>query len=138
MTSHFSIEYSTHSSGVVISGHEHNGAKLVPVAPRRENLSFTFCASFGPVDLHDIFDTKPTQLSNLPCRFILVRELSSDELEVLPSWRIAKDRDSLRDIALHEVRRLERPRAARILRYNNDISVANRFVDHERPSCGSQ
>ena len=52
--------------------------------------------------------------------------------------RIGKNRNSRRDAALHEIRRFERPRAAGIKRYDDDVGGRDRFVNNERPSCGSQ
>jgi hypothetical protein len=138
MAFHNSIEYSAYSSGVVPSDHEHNGLELVLIAPSRKNLTFTFCSTFGSVDLHDVCHAKPPQLPNLPCPCVLVREPPADELEVLSTWRVAKNRNPRRDAALHEVRRFEPSRAAGLKRYDNDVSDPDRFVDDERPSCGSQ
>jgi hypothetical protein len=89
-------------------------------------------------DLHDIRHAKPPQLANLPCARILVREPSADELVVFSSRRVGKNRNARRDAVLHEVCRFERPRAAGIKRYDDDVAGRDRFVDHERPSCGSQ
>ncbi len=114
MAFHDSIEHSTHSSRVVPSSHEHNGSELMLVAPWWKNLAFTFGSNVGSGDLHDIRNAKPPQLANLPCARILVREPPADELVVLSTRRVAKNRNSRRDAALHEVRRFERPRAAGI------------------------
>ncbi len=82
------------------------------VAPSRKNLAFTFGPNVDSGDLHDIRHAKPPQLANLPCARILVREPPADELVVLSTRRVAKNRNSRRDAALHEVRRLERPAPA--------------------------
>ena len=109
------------------------------VAPCRKHLGYTFgCFSIGSRDLHDIRHAKPPQLANLPCARILVREPPADELVVLSTRRVAKNRNSRRDAALHEVCRFERPRAAGIERYDDDVGGRDRFVDDERPSCRSQ
>jgi hypothetical protein len=50
----------------------------------------------------------------------------------------AKNRNSRRDAALHEIRRFERPRAAQTRYYDDDVGRCEWFVDDERPSCGSQ
>jgi hypothetical protein len=55
-----------------------------------------------------------------------------------PLGGVAKNRNPRRDAALHEVRRFERPRAAGIERYDNNVGELNRPVNDERPSCGSQ
>ena len=106
MTFHFSIEYPTHASGVIPGGHEHNGAELLLVAPWRKNLTFTFGSSFGSGNLHDIRYAKPSELADLPCRQILVGEPAADELEIFSARRVRKNRNSRRDAAMHEVRRL--------------------------------
>jgi hypothetical protein len=57
------------------------------------------------------------------------------------SWstrRVHKNGNSLCNAALHEVRRFERPGAIGIRRYDDDVGGRDRFVDDERPSCGSQ
>jgi hypothetical protein len=82
------------------------------VAPWRKHLGLTFASSVGSGDLHDIRHAKPSQLANLPCTRILVREPPADELVVFSTRRVGKNRNSRRDAALHEIRRFERPRAA--------------------------
>ena len=82
------------------------------VAPRGKHLAFAFGSGFGYGDLHDIRHAKPPQLANLPCASILVREPPADELVVISTRRIGKNRNARRDAALHEVCRFERPRAA--------------------------
>ena len=108
------------------------------VAPWRKHLAFTFGSNVGSGDLHNIRHAKPPQLSNLPCTRILVRESPTDELVVFSARRIGKNRNSRRDAALHEIRRFERPRAAGIKRYDDEVGGRDRFVNNERPSCGSQ
>ena len=108
------------------------------VAPWRKHLIFSFGSSFGYGDLHDIRDAKPPQLANLPCGPILIREPPADELVIFSTRRVGKNRYSRRDAALHEVCRFERPRAAGIRRYDDDVGGHDRLVDDERPSCGSQ
>jgi len=138
MAFHDSIEHSPHSSRVVPSGHEHNRSELMLVAPWWKHLTFTFGSNVGSGDLHDIRHAKRPQLANLPCAPILVREPPADELVVFATRRVAKNRNSLCDAALHEVRRFERPGAAGLRRYDDDVGGRDRFVDDERPSCGSQ
>lgn len=106
MAFHDSIEHSPHSSRVVPSGNEHNGSELMLVAPWRKNLAFTFGPNVDSGDLHDIRHAKPPQLANLSCARILVREPPADELVVYSTRRVAKNRNSRRDAAMHEVRRL--------------------------------
>lgn len=137
MAFHFSIEYPAYSSGVVFSCHEHNGPELLLVAPWRKNLTLTFGSSFGSGNLHDIGHAEPSELPDLPCRQILVREPAADELEIFSTRRVRKDRNSRRDAAMHEVRRLQRPRAAGIRRYRDDVGSRNRLVDDKHPSCSS-
>ena len=108
------------------------------VAPRRKHLAFAFGSSFGSGDLHDIRHAKPPQLANLPCASILVREPPADELVVVSTRRVGKNRNARRDAALHEVRRFERARAAGSKRYDDDVGGRDWLVDDERPSCGSQ
>ena len=138
MAFHDSIEHSPHSSRVVPSGHEHNGSELMLVAPLRKHLIFTFGSNVGSGDLDDIRHAKPPQLVKLTCARILIREPPPDELEVFSTRRVGKNRNSRRDAALHEVCRFEHPRAAGIKRYDDDVGGRDRFVDDERPSCGSQ
>jgi hypothetical protein len=138
MAFHDSIEHSAQSSRVVLSGHEHNGSELMLVAPWRKHLTFTFGSNVSSGDLHDIRHAKPPQLANLPCARILVREPPADELVVFSTRRVHKNRNSLCDAALHEVRRFKRPGATGLSRYDDDISGRDRFVDDKRPTCGSQ
>src|SRR6516164_2780567 len=138
MAFHDSVEQSPQSSRVVPRGHEHNGLEPMLVAPWRKHLGFTFGSNVGSGDLHDIRDAKPPQLANLSCSRIFVREPPADELVVLSTRRVGKNRNSRRDAALHEIRRFERPRAAGSTRYDDDVGGRDRFVDDERPSCGSQ
>jgi hypothetical protein len=107
-------------------------------APCRKHLAFTFGSNVGAWDLHDIGYAKPAQLADLPCAPILVREPPADELVVFSTWRVSKNRNALRDAALHEVRRFERPRAAGIKRYDDDVGWLDRLIDDEGPSGGSQ
>ena len=79
------------------------------VAPWRKHLGLTFASSVGSGDLHDIRHAKPSQLANLPCTRILVREPPADELVVFSTRRVGKNRNSRRDAALHEIRCFERP-----------------------------
>jgi hypothetical protein len=137
MAFHDSIEHSPHSSRVIPSGHEHNGSELMLVAPWRKNLAFTFGSNIGSGDLHDIRNAKPPQLANLPCARILVGQPPADELVVFSTRTVAKNRNALCDAALHEVRRFERPGATGLRRYDDDVGGRDRFVDDERPSCGS-
>src|SRR6516164_11301162 len=108
------------------------------VAPRRKQLGFTFGSNVASGDLQDIRHAKPPQLADLPCTRILVRQPPADELVVFSTRRAGKNRNSRRDAALHEIRSFERPRAAGTKRYDDDVSGRDRFVDDERPSCGSQ
>jgi hypothetical protein len=93
------------------------------VAPWRKHLTFTFGSNIGSSDLHDIRDAKPLELANLPCGLILVREPPTDELVVLSTGRVGKNRNSCRNAASYEVRRFERPRAAGIGRYDEMSAV---------------
>jgi hypothetical protein len=138
MAFHDSIEHSPQSSRVVPSGHEYNGSELMLVAPWRKHLAFTFGSSVGSGDLHNIRHAKRPQLANLPCTRILVREPPADELVVFSTRRVRKNRNTRCDVALHEIRRFEHPRAAGIKRYDNDVGGRDRLVDHKCPSCGSQ
>jgi hypothetical protein len=104
----------------------------------RENLGFTFGSTFSSGDLYDIHHAQPPQLANLTCARINVREPPADELVVFSTRRVGKNRNSRQDAALHEVRRFEHPRAAGIKRFNDEVCRRQRFVDNERPSCGSQ
>jgi hypothetical protein len=108
------------------------------VAPWRKHLTFTLRSNVGSGDLHDIRHAKRPQLANLPCAPILVREPPSAELVVFSTRRVHKNRNSLCDAALHEVRRLERPGATGIRRYDDEVGGRDRFVDDERPSCSAQ
>ena len=108
------------------------------VAPWRKHLAFAFGSSFGSGDLHDIRHPKPPQLANLSCASILVREPPADELVVVSTRRIGKNRNARRDAALHEVRRFERARAPGSTRYDDDVGGRDWLVDDERPSCGPQ
>ncbi len=108
------------------------------VAPAGKDLPFTFGSSFGSGNFHDVFCTQPFQLANLFCALILVRESPPNEFEIFSARGISKDRNMRCDAAFDEVGRLERSGAARVKRYDNHISDPNRFVDDERPSCGSQ
>jgi hypothetical protein len=77
------------------------------VTPWWKHLTFTFGPNVGSGDLHDIRNAKPSQLANLPCAGILVREPSADELAVFSTRGGGKNRNSRRDAALHEVRGFE-------------------------------
>ena len=138
MAFHDSIEDSPQSSRVVPSGHEYNGSELMLVAPRRKHVSFTLRSIVRSGDLQDIRHAKPPQLANLLCARILVREPPANELVVFSTRRVGKNRNACCNTALHEVRRFERPRAAGSKRYDDDVGGHDRFVDNERPSCGSQ
>src|SRR6266481_8868808 len=80
MTFHDPIEHSPHSSRVVSSRHEHNGSELMLVAPWRKYLAFTLGSNVGSGDFHDIRHAEPSQLANLPCARILVRQPAPDKL----------------------------------------------------------
>src|SRR5258708_29349064 len=133
MAFHGSIEYSPHSSRVVPSGHEHNGSELMLLAPWRKHLAFTFGSSVGPGDVHDVRHAKPLQLASLPCARILVRKPPPDELVVFPARWVGKNRNARRNAALHEVRRFERPGAAGIKRYDDDVGGRHRPPSPARP-----
>src|SRR6516165_3694840 len=138
MAFHDSVEHSPQSSRMVPSGHEHNGLEPMLVAPWRKHLGFTFGSNVGSGDLHDIRHAKPSQLANLPCSRIFVREPPADELVVFSTRRVGKNRNSRRDAALHEIRRFERLRTAATRYYDDDVGVCDWFVDDERPSCVSK
>jgi hypothetical protein len=138
MAFHDSIKHSPQSSRLLPIGHEHNGSEPMLVAPWRKRLAFSFGSDVCSGDLHHICDAKPSQLTNLPCSRIFVRESPADELVVFSTRRVGKDRNSRRDAALHEIRGFERPRTAGIKRYDDDVGGRDRFVDDKRPSCGSQ
>ena len=139
MALHDSIENSPQSSRVVPSGHEHNGSELMLVAPWRKCLTFSFGSNIGSGgDLHDICDTKPPQLASLRCGPILIREPPANEFVIFSTRKIGKNRYSRCDAALHEVCRFQRPRAAGIRRYDDDVGGHDWFIDDEGPSCGSQ
>ena len=108
-------------------------------APWRKHLAFAFGSSFGSGDLHDIRHPKPPQLANLSCASILVREPPADELVVVSTRRIGKNRNARRDAALHEVRRFERARAAGSTSDTTMMSAgAIGSLTTRRPSCGPQ
>src|SRR5271169_2109986 len=104
MTVHDSVEHSPQSSRVILGGHHHNRSELMLLAPWRKHLTFTF-GSIDSGDLHNIRHAKRPQLAKLPCPRILIREPPADELAVFCTRRVHKYRNSLRDAALHEVRR---------------------------------
>ena len=108
------------------------------VTPCRKHLTFTFGSSISSGDLHDIRHPQRPQLADLPRTRILVREPAADELVVFSTRRVGKNRNPRRDAALHEIRRFKRPSTAGIKRYDDDVGGRDRFVDDERPSCGSQ
>ena len=138
MAFHESIEYSPQSSRVVTGGHEHNGTKLMLVAPCCKRLAFTFGSGVGCGDLNDIGDAKQSQLANLPRGRVLVRKPLAAELIALYTRRGGKNRNLRRNAASHEVCRFEYPRAAGISRYDDDARRRDRLAEDERPSCGSQ
>jgi hypothetical protein len=138
MAFHDSIEHAAYSSGVIPSNYEHNGSEFVLVAPWRKNLTFAFGASFGSGNLHDIRYAKRPQLPNLPCACILIGQPPADELEILSARGVGKDRNSRRYTAVHEIRCLQRARAAGIKRDDDDVRWRKRLIDDERPPCGSQ
>src|ERR1044071_4278328 len=80
---HVSIEHTPDSSGVIYGCHEDDGADRVLIAPRRKNPALAFGSGFAPGNLHHIRYTEPSELPDLPCRQILVREAAADELEIL-------------------------------------------------------
>src|SRR5215831_13415710 len=110
MAFHDSVEHSLYSSRVIFSGHYHNGSEMLLVGPLRTYLTFIF-SSINSGDLHDIRHAKRAQSENLPCPFILIGKPSADEFRGCSARRVLKNRDSLRDASLHEVRRFERPSA---------------------------
>src|SRR5215471_1568318 len=116
MAFHDSIEHSPRSTRVVPGCHEHNGAKLMLVAPGRKSLAFAFGSPVCPRDLHNILHAKPPQLASLPCGPILVREPPAVELKVFRTRRVGKDRNSCRNAALNEVSRFEHTGALGISR----------------------
>jgi hypothetical protein len=134
MSLHDPVGYSAHSSRVAPRGHEHNGSKLVLIAPCRKNLAFTFSSSFGSRNLHHICHAKPPKLANLPCACILVGKPSAEELKIVSTRWIGKTAT----LALHEVCRLQRSCSAGISRYDDDVRRHNQLVDDERPPRGSQ
>jgi hypothetical protein len=135
---HNSIDDSAYSSGMVSRDHEHDGPELMLVAPLWKNQAFTFGSILRSGNFHDVRYAKPTELANLPCACILVREAPPDKLEIFSTRGVGKDGNSRRNAALHEVRRFKRSCAIGIKRYDNGVSNPNRFVDDERPSCSSQ
>jgi hypothetical protein len=138
MAFHDTVDHSPHAARVVPSGHEHNRSELMLIAPWRKYLAFTFSSSFGSGDLHDICDAQPVQLADLPRARILVRQPSADKLVILSTRRVGKNRNACRDSALHKVSRFERPSAAGIKRYDDNVGGSDRVADDERLSCGSQ
>jgi hypothetical protein len=108
------------------------------IAPRWKHLAFTCRSGFGSGDFNHIRHTKPPQLADSPCAFILVGEPPADKLVIISTRRVSKNRYALRDASLDEVRRFERASAARSKRYDNDVGWRDRVADDERPSCGSQ
>src|SRR5260370_32897500 len=138
MAVHSAMKHSPQSSRVVPGGHEHNRSELMLVAPWRTHLAFTFGSSLGSGDLHDIRHTKRRQLANLPCARILVREPAADELTVVLTRRVGKNRNARCNPTSHEVRRFERPRTARVKRYDDNVDGRNLLVDDKRPPASPQ
>src|ERR1700733_815030 len=115
MTFHNPVEHPTRSLGVIRGGHHHHRSDMLIVAPLREHLTLiSRSVDFG--DVHDIRYAERRQFANLPCPSILVGKPSADELVAFSARRLIKNRDSLRDAALHEIRRFERPSAPGIKR----------------------
>jgi hypothetical protein len=75
------------------------------IAPQWKHPAFTFRSGFGSGDLNHIRHTKPPQLADSPCTFILVREPPADKFVVFSTRRVSKNRDARRDAGLDEVRR---------------------------------
>jgi hypothetical protein len=104
---HDPVEHSPQSSRVIRMGHKHDALELLLVAPWRQRLNFLF-GSIDRGDSHDVRHAERIQVANLPRRITVVREPPAGELIVLFARRIHENGGSLRDAALHEVRRFER------------------------------
>jgi hypothetical protein len=133
MAFHHSVEHSPHSSRVILSGHHHNGSEMLLVAPLPKYLTFIF-GSADSGDSHDIRHAKHRQLANLACACILIRKPSADDLMVLSTRRVIKNRNSLRDAALHKVRRFERPAPPESTDKTMMSAGGDRFIYDQRPS----
>src|ERR1700722_970453 len=125
MTLHNPVENASQSSGVILSRHHHHGLEMLPVAPWRKHLTF-ISSAVDFRDVHDIRYAERLQLAKLPRPCILVRKPSAGKLLLFSVRRLIKNRNSLRDAALHEICRFERPGGARF------------FINDERPSRGAQ
>lgn len=138
MAFHQSIEDASHTPGVVLGSNEDHGPECVLVAPRRKHLAFAVRASFFCGNLHDLRYAEPSQLLNLPRRRILVGKSSANELEILSTRGIRKNRNPRRNAAMDEIRGFENPCTARMRRYDDDVGRSERLVGDERSSCSSQ
>jgi len=108
------------------------------VAPLRKHLTFTF-GSIDSGDFRNVGHAEHPQLANLSYPCILIGKPAANELIVFSGRRVLKNRYSLCDAALHEVRGFKRPSAIGIDRQDNEVGGSDRFVfDDERPSRGSQ
>jgi hypothetical protein len=138
MTLHDPVENASQSSGVILSRHHHHGLEMLLIGPWRKRLTFiSSSVDFG--DVHDIRYAERLQLAKLPCPCILVWKPSASKLLLFSVRRLIKNRNALRDAALHEICRSERPGGARVEGQDDDVGRGDRFlVNDEGPACGSQ
>ncbi len=108
------------------------------IAPSGEHLTLAFGSGVGPGDPHDVPHAKHFELADLAGGLIVVGESAADELVILSTRRVRKHRDLRRDAALNEVGSLERPGAAGVKGYDDDVGRCDRFSGDERPTCGPQ
>src|SRR5712692_5026972 len=128
MALHDPIEHSPYSSRVVSRRHEYNGSELMLLAPWRKHLAFTLGSNLGSGDFHDIRHAERSQLANLPCARILIRQPAPDKFVIFSARRVGKNRNACRDAALHQVGRLQRPGAAGIERYDDAVGWRDRLI----------
>jgi hypothetical protein len=98
---------------MILSSHYDDGSELVLITPLRQRQTFAF-RSVDIGDLHYIRHAKRPQFFHLPGRNAEVRHPPTDELTFFFVGRFRKDRNSIRDACLHEIRCFKQPRGARI------------------------
>ena len=94
MAAHHAIEHATQPSRMIRMGHEHDGSKIVLVAPSGKGANF-IVGSFDWGDLHDVGHTKRSQLADLGRFPIFVGHPAADKLLAFFIWRVHKNRGSL-------------------------------------------
>lgn len=120
------------------TGHYHDGAEPLFIAPARKYRAFILGAGYVPGNLLDIHNSQRLQLSNISGGLVFVWKTATGELSFNGIRGIGKDCDSRGHAAVNEIGSFKHSGSIGFARNDNNVSGPDAFINNERPPSGPQ